>query len=737
MADFIFTSPTGEKFKVSGPDEDGAIQAFERFMAEESKPTAADRIAAAKAGTLEASPESLATAQQADQRAQDQMTIAGAGGTIPALSTKAAQGLPFVGEWIDEGFNAIDPGRGDRLRQIQEATGREMPKSSLAAQIGGGVVGSVPLAIGAVGAVGRAATTAGKVLGGTGLGIVAGGTEGALQGAGAANEGNRGRGAATGAAIGAGMGGVVGMLAPVVSDGVQAIARRVKKLDVRTIADEFGLSIPAARTVKSALANDDMERAIAAIRRGGDDAMLADAGPASRQMLDAASQTGGEALAITRDRVGTRAATQGARFKQTIDDVLGTPGGVRAAARDISQRTAPARQAAYDRAFASPIDYSGPGRNIEAVLERIPPRTLKSAIDEANEAMIAEGKRNMQILADIADDGSVTFREMPNVQQLNQIKIELGNIAQGEVDQFGRKTARGVRASKLAAELRDAVGEAVPSYRTALKLGGDKIAEDNALDLGRNLLTKRTTFEDVRDGLRGASDEAKAAAKRGLRENLDSIMENARTTLTEIEAGNFDFETGQNAAKEALDALRNLTTPANFKKARLVLGSDAKRLFDELQKTSDAMALRAAVAKNTATAVRSAIRQQVTDETAPGVLRRVVGNMGNPLDAAKDVTQTIAGIDPASMSEAQRQLFAEIADALTGIRGAEAERAMRAVQGAMQGQPIRDAEAEIIGRLVAGTLAAGGYQGGTQANMPSQPLRMELTDPGNQRLNQR
>lgn len=660
-------------------------------------------------------PERLAATEEANRIAEAHIVQSGTGGKVGGFTAKAVQGLPFVGEFIDEGLEKIQPGAGERLTAMQEAYEVTNPKTALAAEIGGGVVGSLPLAIGAVGAAGKAASTGGKVLRGMALGGTGGAVEGAAQGAGAAESGARLAGAAEGAMMGGTLGAALGGVMPGADAGGKAILRRIKRLDIDTISQNLGVSKKAARVVKSALRNDDMEGAMRAIERAGDDAMLADAGPAARQLLDAAQQTGGEALSVSRDRVNRRAAKQGQQFRRTLDDILGKPEGIRAAAEEISEKTAPARKAAYDQAFSSQINYaSDAGRKIEEVLERIPPKTLQDAINEANEAMLAEGLKNQQLLAEIAEDGAVSFKEMPNAQQLDQIKRALGDFAAGEVDQFGRKTARGARAQRLAGQLRDAISDAVPGYRRAVRIGGDKIAMDNALDMGRSLLTKRTTVEDVSRIMDGASREVELAAKRGLREGIDTVMENARTTLSEIEAGAFDFDAGQNAAKEALDALRALTVPANLKKVKLVLGDGAKPLISELQRTSDALTLRAALARNSATAVRQAVQGQVKDETQPRLLQRFLGEGGNPLEAARELTRSIAGTDPGSMSEAQRQIFAEIADTLTQKRGARANRALKAINQAMQGQPLKERQVEEISRVLTGSLASAGYQPAVQ-----------------------
>lgn len=675
----------------------------------------------AKEGTLQPSQGALNRAQSADQIAEDQMTIAAHGGVGGGSAMKAVQGIPFVGEWVDEGLDKINPGQGERVRAVQDAMDRQYPKTALASEIGGGVAGTAlaatalrglgpgglataPLrfignAASGVGRVGRAATVAG----------VAGGVEGVVSGAGRDEE-NRGRGAATGGAIGGTLGGVLGGLAPLVGESVTALTRRFKKLDVETIADELGVSAEAARTVKAAIMNDDLDAAGKRLAQLGDDAMLADSGPATSQLLNASASTGGQALTTARNAVEARSQRVGQRLRGTLDSILGQPVGVKSAARNIAEKTAPARKAAYDRAYATPIDYAGNGRTIESVLERVPPNTLQRAIGEANEAMQEAGERNLQIMAQIGDDGAVVFREMPNVRQLDEIKRALDNIGRESVDQFGRPTAQGARAKRLARSLRDAVSEAVPDYGRALKIGGDKLQQDEALDLGRNLLFKRTTVEDVREFMAGGvSQEARQAARQGIRDSIEQTMGDVRRTITDP---NTD-------AREAMQLLKEMSSRANMAKLRMVLGpKKARELLDEVDKSASALLLRSTMSRNSDTAIRQSIQGQVRDETTPGLLRRTLGKGGNPFDAAREITEEIAGIDPRSIGDRERRIFGEIAGALTQIKGADAQRALQAIQNAMQGQPIKDAEAKLIGDLVAESGAGFGYQVGSQSLEP-------------------
>lgn len=666
-----------------------------------------------------------ATPIEEAQRTTDQLTIAQ--NPIAARVQEFNQGAPFVGEFLDEAVGLVAPKAAQAMRQTSDAMERQNPIESAALNIGGGIAYTLPAIVAGAGYkaadwVAKAPTRVGQAIRGIAAAAPAGAAETAATFAGRAEDGKRLQQAGVGAALGAGVAGAVGAFAPILGEGAAAIARRIKKLDVTTIANEFGLSPEAARVVRRYLMSDDLDAAQRVLARGGDDAMLANAGPAMRQALDTAASTGGEALTIARSRVGEAVDAGGKRLLGAIDEVLGTAdGGLKGAARQIAQRTAGVRQAAYDRAYNTAIDYaSDAGRNIEGVLARIPPRTIQSAINEANDAMRAAGVTNKQIMAEIADDGSVIFREMPNVQQLDELKKALQAIGRNETDAItGKITSAGMRANNLARDLSEAIADAVPQYRTAVRLGGDKIAEENALVMGRKLLSEATTVEDVRMLAReGMSEEARAALRRGLRENLDAIMGRARATIADLESGAVDFATGQNASAEAVAAIRNLLTRNNMMKTRMALGTDAKQLFDELEKMADVLVLRSAVARGSQTAIRQAGQQQMADETAPSLLRRTAGNLGNPLEAAREVSQAAVGIDARTIGDQQAKYYAEIADALTRIRGPEAQRALQAVRDAMAGQPMKDADAQLIGRLVSGSATASAYQGLQQPLVP-------------------
>jgi hypothetical protein len=62
----------------------------------------------------------------------------------------------------------------------------------------------------------------------------------------------------------------------------------------------------------------------------------------------------------------------------------------------------------------------------------------------------------------------------------------------------------------------------------------------------------------------------------------------------------------------------------------------------------------------------------------------------------------------------KQAVLADMARALTEMRGPQAEAALRLVQKAIEGQPLKTAEALRIARLAGGATALGGYQAGQQ-----------------------
>ena len=155
--------------------------------------------------------------------------------------------------------------------------------------------------------------------------------------------------------------------------------------------------------------------------------MLADAGPNAQALLDTTIQRGGAGATAARQAIDERVGQASANIRDAMDNAFGTPAGVNTVERAIREGSAPARSTAYKAAYAAPIDYSHPvGREVEELLSRVP----KSAFDEANRLMHVRGEKSAQILASVADDGSVVFKTLPDVRQLDYVTRALREVAE-------------------------------------------------------------------------------------------------------------------------------------------------------------------------------------------------------------------------------------------------------------------------------------------------------------------
>jgi hypothetical protein len=726
MAKFEITGPDGKKYRVEGESAEGALSALRKMLGDDGKAgpdgmTTRERVAAAKSGTLaEPSPERLAQQAEIDQTAEDRMVLDSNGGVANWL-TKGVQGLPFIGEYSDEVTGALggavgaltgDASLGDRAmgrqRAVQNAMDRQNPKTSMALQMAGGVLGSIPLAAAAGPSLlaNAPATMLGKTIGGIGLGAVSGGIEGAVSGYGAGNDGDRLASAKSRGILGAGLGAVVGGAAPILGAGVRALVERAKGMDVTTIAKTFGISRDAAIALKPDLEALDFGTASKALQTAGPEAMLADAGISTREALDAAITGGGKAARIGVDAVSGRAAESGGRLGKVMDVILGVPRGVKAVSKGIAARTAPARKKAYDVAYKTPIDYAADtGRNIEEVLGRVDGETLSAAVKEANSAMRAEGIKNQQIMAILDSKGDVTFKEMPNVQQLDEIKKGLDAVARAETDELtGKISGKGLRAKKLAGELRSALGEAAPAYKTAVRLGGDKIATETAMDTGRKLFTPGMTRERVAEVMKDASIESKDAARQGIREYVDDTLARVRRSYDNPEAD----------TTETLKLLNTLSSRDAREKLVMVLGeAKADRLLKEIDAAGKQFGTRQAIATGSATGRRESRARALDDQLAPGIVG--TAGKGNPFETVGAAVKFLTRSTPQNELARRQEVLADVARALTEIRGPQAEAALKLVEKAISGQPIKNDEAVRIARFLSASGVIGGYQTGQKS----------------------
>lgn len=622
---------------------------------------------------------------------------------VAARGAAAIRGVPFLGEYADEAAGAMfGPQARDGVRLLQGAMDDRRPGEALGLGVAGGIAGSVPLALAGAPAVMSAAPAAiGAQMGyGAGVGMGLGAVEGAVSGFGRGTEGDRLRSSGEGAVMGGVAGGVVGGAVPAAGATVRNLVGRFRGSDVAVIADELGVSREAARVIKNALDAGDIAQAEAAIRRAGPGAMLADAGEPARVLLDASMATAGGASRIAREAIEGRASDASQAFSRVLDRTLGRPEGVETVRRSIREGTAGARSAAYDAAYAQPIDYSAAqGLALEGLIPRVPPAVWR----RANELMRLDGDESAQILIRVGDGGRVSLERLPDVRQWDYVARALGDMADTRgAGAMGGQTSLGRSATGLQRSIRANLRSAVPEYARALDTAADAISRSKGAQLGYEMLRRGTTREAVRDGLAGQPRAVREEIKRGLRAFIDDEMARVSRVVSDP---NIDAR----ELRSIVSGAANLTSRANREKVELLLGPrQAAAFFRDFDEAVMALELRAAVAANSRTAVRQGVQADVRMQTEPGTLAMLA--QGQPVQATRRMVQVMTGQTPEAQALREQGIYQEIAQALTGIRNHNAARAIQAIERAMAGQPMREVEAQMIARLLIGSMGSGAYQ---------------------------
>lgn len=606
---------------------------------------------------------------------------------ITAGANAAVDSVPFVGaplmsavNWLDANANPLalmlpkdaPQDTPERRAEIAQSQRDEFPIASAAGSVGGTVAALGPLAATKTGQLAFGLT--GPLLRRLGAGFASGGLLGfgdqMVRSGGDVNK-SLDAGLWSGAFGAAG-----GAAAPVVDDAVRAVMRRFG-LGAKEGAES--LSRPSREVLGRLLSGSDAlgEKGVANIRAAGPDAMFVDASAAAPDLLDTVIQRSGPAALGAKQGVEARAANANALINQSLDETLGAPRGVKAMETGLRKGSAAARGDAYETAYSMPIDYSAEaGRNIEDLLKRVP----GDVIALANKMMKGEGAQSAQILAKVADDGTVTYFRMPDVRQLDYITRALNQAARsGEgAGALGGQTDIGRIWGNLARDIRGSVKEAVPEYATALETAAQPIAQRQALLLGQDLLKPSVTRSVAEESLAGLSKPELDYVKAGIRANIDDVLANVRIAVSNP---NMD-------AQQALAAVKMLTTPAARQKLIMVIGEEgAGKLLGQLDQALQSLQLRASVASGSRTFGRSALDQVVNtavDNGIPGALMR-----GEPVNATKSIVQALTGATPTGTAAAKDRVYAEIARILM-LKNEEAVKMVQSLTAAGK-KPIPNA----------------------------------------------
>jgi hypothetical protein len=696
MPIFEIQGQDGKIYEVDAPDQASAVQAFTQFQppkivpnAPVIRPVPADAVVGEmglawnKDGGYDPETGELVVGGRPFTPGPSKLTSAAAGVTDTGLSG-------FFDEAYAKGKELFGAGTYDqnladtrlKLAQIKEAN----PKSYMAGQVGGGLAQVATLGgAGLLPSAPAGSSLAARALVGAGEGGALGGLYGFGSGEGLQDRVNE-------AGFNAAIGGALGGLVPALASGGASIYRNVAdRFAKERVARAAGVRPEVARMLAD-VTNADATlgpTGAANMARAGNEAMFADAGPNARKVLDYTIQKGGPGAVLARQRIDQRLGRDSAAMTSMLDQTLGTPEGILASQNAIRQAAKPGVKAAYEVAENTPINYATPeGMAVEDIINRIPGRFKSQAIQRANERLAYEGRPNLQIMADIADNGSVSFREMPNVMQADAIKKALDEIARDGTDIGGKMTAEAAFASRMARDLRDAVASAVPEYATALKTAADPLSRIAATEAGGSLLSDRVTRDQAAMMLDRMSGAEKTAARQGVRSFIDDQMARVKTAFTDP---NID-------AREAASAIKNLSRRANRDKLTTLLGeAEAKTLFDELDRVSQSFGLKASIAENSKTFAREATDEMVKSMTEPGAVGTLA--QGKPVNAAQRVIQYLTDQTPEAIKGRQDAIISDVAEFLTRP-SSQAVPQFKAVQDFGEKLYANDKTAKEISRLL-------------------------------------
>lgn len=317
--------------------------------------------------------------------------------------------------------------------------------------------------------------------------------------------------------------------------------------------------------------------------------------------------------------------------------------------------------------------------------------------------MRLEGVESQQILASVADDGTITFTRMPDVRQLDYITRALNDVARAGdgMGALGGNTAEGRAYGNLSTAIRGVTRRLVPEYGQALDTAAEPIAARNAREFGATLLRSTTPRDEVDAFVSGLSQAELGQVRAGVRAQIDETLANVRRTIADP---NVD-------ARQGVAAIRDLSSDAAREKIEMIVGpQQAEALFRMLDRAAQSFDLRASIATNSRTYGRQAAERAVEEATAPGVIENAAG--ASPLRAAQTFAQGVFGISPADRLARQDRTWASLADLLT-IPMTDAQNVrLQALSEAARRMPMIESQANRIGARANRGLAGLSLQGG-------------------------
>ena len=420
-----------------------------------------------------------------------------------------------------------------------------------------------------------------------------GAARGATYGGLSAEPGQRAGGAALGAGLGAALGGAI----PLAGAGAGEVASR---LAARRATQQTGISptvLPVAR--EAALA--DTSTAAGNIRAAGQQAMAADAGPASAALLDAGMQGSGRAAATGRAALTQRAEASSRQVVKALDDAMGTP---QVRAQHLSGFRNEGVAEAYKVAY---------GETLHADTLKLL-RSLSTPADLRRAAALAK-REGVEITNNVARTGGRTG-DVYNVRAVDYVTRAMRDTARKKTNETGGYSNEARALFGAAKELRESAFTNHNAYREAVQLATPPLRQGEALRAGERFL--RGTREEFKDEIAGMSPDELMSARTGMRVAIDDKMARVRKAFADPNAD----------VKEASKVLQELSSRDVRDRIQLVLGDKATPLFDSLDEASRTFTLMGRVAPNSGTFARQATSRALDEELQDPVARFIQGIAG-------------------------------------------------------------------------------------------------------------
>lgn len=463
----------------------------------------------------------------------------------------------------------------------------------------------------------------------------------------------------TGGATGALTGAVIGGAIPAVTSTVRAVGKpMVDAVKARLRPEQYAAQKTAERLAKD---GTDLAQVEARLASRPGMSVVDVAGENARDLLRTTVNVPGPAQNRVAAQLRMRQMGQGDRIKSALSKTFADPDGYLSAKDEIAAEAKKVAGPLYDRAYRQPVPFSF---EIEEILKT---PAGKQALRKATEIARNEQRPFMQWFANVADDGSVSIKRVPDMRAWDYIKRGLDDVIEGQTDALtGKVTTSGRAVVGLKNRLLDILDRENPAYAQARKAAAEGFRLDDALEFGKK--ASSMSAEAVRRKFKDFSEAEKQVARIGYAEALRAKIDAAGWTHNKL--------LKVMASPEQYRALRAMfPTQEAFKGFRRTLMNEARK-----QKTFDAVRGNSTTARqlidaqeagqlgetfNTAQSVATGnitgIVQAIsrgfarmgglTPEVADGIAKRLMET--NPAKA-RAVMQELQAIQNSALSSAQR-----------------------------------------------------------------------------------